>query len=83
MAAAEFSFLMSIPAILGAAVLDVPQVASEGFGVAGLPLLVGFLGAAVSGVLAIRYFVAMLKRQNFYTFAWYCWAIGAVFLLTL
>lgn len=82
-AAAEFSFLMSIPAILGAAVLDVPEVASEGFGVPALPLLVGFVGAAVSGVLAIRYFVAMLKRQNFYSFAWYCWVAGTIFLISL
>ena len=82
-AAAEFSFLMSIPAILGAAVLDIPVVASEGFGVPAVPLVVGFIGAAGSGVLAIRYFVAMLKRQNFHTFAWYCWLAGSVFLLTL
>ena len=81
--AAEFSFLMSIPAILGAAVLDIPVVAAEGFGLPVLPLVVGFVGAAVSGVLAIRYFVAMLKRQNFHTFAWYCWLAGTVFLLTL
>lgn len=82
-AAAEFSFLMSIPAILGAAVLDVPEVAADGFGVPAFPLLVGFVGAAVSGVLAIRYFVAMLKRQNFYSFAWYCWLAGTVFLISL
>lgn len=82
-AAAEFSFLMSIPAILGAAILDVPDVLAEGFGVPALPLLIGFVGAALAGVLAIRYFVAMLKRQNFYSFAWYCWAAGTVFLLTL
>lgn len=81
--AAEFSFLMSIPAILGAAVLDVPVVVSEGFGLPAAALVVGFVGAAVSGVLAIRYFVAMLKRQNFYTFAWYCWLAGTVFLLSL
>lgn len=81
--AAEFSFLMSIPAILGAALLDVPRVASEGFGVPVAALGVGFAAAAISGVLAIRYFVAMLKKQNFYTFAWYCWAIGTVFLLSL
>jgi undecaprenyl-diphosphatase len=82
-AAAEFSFLMSIPAILGAAVLDLPEVLDQGFGVPPVPLLIGFVGAAVSGVLAIRYFVALLKRQNFYSFAYYCLAAGALFLLTL
>lgn len=81
--AAEFSFLMSIPAILGAALLDVPEVVSDGFGVPAIPLIVGFVAAAISGVLAIRYFVALLKRQNFYSFAWYCWAAGTLFLVTL
>ena len=81
--AAEFSFLMSVVAISGAAVLKLPDVATEGFGVGPIPLLIGFLAAAVSGVLAIRFFVALLRRQNFYNFAWYCWIVGALFLLWL
>lgn len=81
--AAEFSFLMSIPAILGAAVLALPDLADEGMTVGGFELLIGFLGAAIAGVLAIRFFVALLKRQNFYSFAWYCWAAGTFFLVYL
>jgi undecaprenyl-diphosphatase len=80
-AAAEFSFLMSIPAILGAAVLKLPDVGTEGMGVGVVPLLVGGIAAGVAGILAISLFVALLKRQNFYTFAYYCWAVGALFLL--
>ncbi|HSK21501.1 MAG TPA: undecaprenyl-diphosphate phosphatase [Longimicrobiales bacterium] len=80
-AAAEFSFLMSIPAILGAAVLKVPDIGTEGMGVGVVPLLVGGIAAGVAGILAISLFVALLKRQNFYTFAYYCWAVGALFLL--
>jgi undecaprenyl-diphosphatase len=83
LAAAEFSFLMSIPAILGAAVLSLPDLAAEGSTVTAVPLIVGFIGAAVAGVLAIRFFVALLKRQNFYSFAWYCWLAGSFFLLYL
>lgn len=82
-AAAEFSFLMSVVAILGAAVQKAPEVAEQGVGVAPLPLAIGFVAAAVSGVLAIRFFVALLKRQNFHSFAWYCWAAGVLFLLHL
>jgi undecaprenyl-diphosphatase len=80
-AAAEFSFLMSIPAILGAAVLKIPDVAAEGTGIGAMPLLVGSLGAGISGILAISLFVALLRRQNFHAFAYYCWAVGALFLL--
>lgn len=78
--AAEFSFLMSVVAILGAAVRSVPEMMEHGLVVEPLPMVIGFVAAAVSGVVAIRFFVEMLKRQNFYAFAWYCWAAGAVFL---
>jgi undecaprenyl pyrophosphate phosphatase UppP len=44
------------------------------------PLLIGGVAAGIAGVLAIRLFVAMLRRQNFHTFAYYCWAVAAVFL---
>lgn len=79
-AAAEFSFLMSVVAITGAAVQKAPEMLAQGVGVAPLPLAVGFVAAALSGVLAIRFFVALLRRQNFYAFSWYCWAAGALFL---
>jgi undecaprenyl-diphosphatase len=80
-AAAEFSFLMSIPAILGAAVLKLRDMGTEGMTVGVTPLLAGSVAAGVSGILAISLFVALLKRQNFYMFAYYCWAAGALFVL--
>jgi undecaprenyl-diphosphatase len=80
-AAAEFSFLMSIPAILGAALLSVPDIGAHGLDIGVAPLLLGGVAAGVSGVLAISLFVALLRRQNFYTFAYYCWLVGAAFLL--
>ena len=80
-AAAEFSFLMSIPAILGAAILKVPDIGANGAGVGAVPMIIGALAAGISGILAISLFVALLKRQNFYSFAYYCWAVGALFLL--
>ncbi|MEX2583038.1 MAG: undecaprenyl-diphosphate phosphatase [Gemmatimonadota bacterium] len=80
-AAAEFSFLMSIPAILGAAVLQVPDALGADLGVSTTALVAGFIAAALSGVLAIRFFVALLRRQNFYVFAYYCWAAAGLFLL--
>lgn len=82
-AAAEFSFLMSIPAILGAAVLALPDLAAGGTQVAALPLAIGFLAAGIAGVLAIRWFVALLAKQNFHVFAYYCWIAGTLFLLTV
>lgn len=79
--AAEFSFLMSIPAIAGAAVLSIPDVAEQGATIGLAPMLVGGIAAALSGILAITLFVALLRRQNFYAFSYYCWAIAALFLV--
>jgi undecaprenyl-diphosphatase len=80
-AAAEFSFLMSIPAIIGAAILKIPDIGADGAGVGAVPMIIGALTAGISGILAISLFVALLKRQNFYSFAYYCWAAGGLFLL--
>ena len=81
-AAAEFSFLMSIPAILGAAVLKLPDLAGDGAQAGGSAILIGGIAAAVSGVLAIRFFVSLLRRRNFHAFAIYCWVAGTLFLVT-
>lgn len=79
--AAAFSFLMAIPVIAGAAVLQLGDLDMAGLGVG--PLVVGGLAAAVTGVLAIRTLVALLARESFHLFAPYCWAVGAGFLLYL
>jgi undecaprenyl-diphosphatase len=82
-AAAEFSFLMSVVAIAGAGLLMVPEAidARETIGVG--PLLIGAIAAMLSGILAIRFFLALLRRQNFHVFSYYCWAAGGLFLLLM
>jgi undecaprenyl-diphosphatase len=79
-AAAEFSFLMSIPAILGAAVMQVPDALREPIPVSMTAMAAGFIAAAVSGIIAIRFFVALLRKQNFHVFAYYVWTVAALFL---
>lgn len=78
--AAEFSFLMSLPAIAGAAILQIPDVGSATFDG---PLLAGFLAALVSGIVAIKSLVWLVRRQGFHHFAWYVWAMGLFFLAYL
>jgi undecaprenyl-diphosphatase len=82
-AAAEFSFLMSVIAIAGAGLLMIPDAMEAGEAIGLMPVLVGGLAAMVSGILAIRFFLALLKRQNFHVFAYYCWAAGGLFLLLM
>lgn len=77
--AAAFSFLMALPAIGGAAVLQVPDLLEHGAGVGGGALMAGASAAAVTGVLAIRTFVAMLRHRSFHQFALYLWIVGLGF----
>lgn len=79
--AAAFSFLMAVPAIAGAAVLQIPDM--QGTQIAVGALMAGSVAAAVTGVLAIRSFVVLLQRQAFHRFSFYLWPLGAGFLLYL
>jgi undecaprenyl-diphosphatase len=75
--AAEYSFLLAIPAIAGAAMLQVPDVAAGAVVDVGLgPLLTGFAAALTSGVLAIRLLVVLLRQGTFHRFAPYCLVLG-------
>ncbi len=81
--AAAFSFLMAIPAIAGAALLQMPDFAAQGLTLSGTALAAGSIVAAITGILAIKGFVALLARKTFHRFAIYCWALGSAFLVYL
>ena len=78
--AAEFSFLMSLPAIAGAAILQVPELGDAALGG---PLVAGFVAALISGIAAIKSLVWLVRRRAFHHFAWYVWAVGLFFLAYL
>ena len=78
-AAARFSFLLAIPAILGAAVLELPDAFgadAEAGGMGPAALAVGALIAGVVGYAALRALLAFLGRGAFAWFAAYCAALG-------
>lgn len=80
--AARFSFLLATPAILGANLLQLWGLARvSGAGEVAPTLLLGFLAAAVSGYLAIRFFLGFLKRRSLHPFSLYCWLLGTLTLL--
>ena len=72
--AARFSFLLSIPAIMGALVLQLSshELNSIDF----IPLIAGFLTAAISGFFALKVLMKIVKRGNLFWFAPYCWIAG-------
>ncbi len=81
--AAEFSFLMSVVAIAGAVVLQIGDIGESVHQVGATALAAGFVSALVSGILAIRLLIWLLRKQTFYVFAYYVWIVGGVFLLYL
>jgi undecaprenyl-diphosphatase len=81
--AAEFSFLMSIPAIIGAVILQIPDMREGADAIGTANLAIGFVAALVSGVVAIKSLVWLLRRQAFHHFAWYAAAVGIAFLIYL
>lgn len=82
---AQFSFLMVIPPILGEALLDIIKAmkGQEVFGgIEPLPLIVGFLAAFISGCLACKLMISIVKRGKLVYFGIYCAIVGAVLLMT-
>ncbi|MEW6616237.1 MAG: undecaprenyl-diphosphatase UppP [Thermodesulfobacteriota bacterium] len=75
--AAKFSFLLSIPAVLGAIVLEIPQASHIQAGEIPAYLL-GTLSAMLTGILAIKFLIRTLKQEKLRYFAYYCWLLGSV-----
>ena len=79
--AVRFSFLLSIPAVLGANILSLKDAFEAGIVWGEVPIyLVGVVTAAVVGYLCIRLLRMIADKGRFGAFAYYCWAVG---LLTL
>ena len=80
--AVRFAFILSMPAILGAGLVEALGVIREGgFSIEPLSLLIGFLAAALCGVLAIRFIQLLIKHNKFYLFGIYCLAASIFALL--
>jgi undecaprenyl-diphosphatase len=80
-AAARFSFLLSIPAILGAGILKLDEL--SGATETPAELVVGTLAAAVSGFLAVSFLIRLLRTRTLWPFIWYRLVAGGLFVLLL
>ena len=78
---AQFSFLMVLPPILGNALLDIIG-GNFGGGVEAVPLIAGFVAAFVTGCLACKFMIEMVKRGKLIWFAAYCAVVGVVAIVT-
>ena len=75
--AVRFAFLLSIPAVLGANILEIADVVESGINPAMIPsYILGVVAAALSGYLCIRLVHMITDKGKFGAFAYYCWAMG-------
>ena len=78
----KFSFLMSIPAIIGAGVLHIPDIVQTGFNNELIfPYIIGTVIAAITGFLAIKFLINVLMKGKLYLFSYYCWAVAAIIII--
>lgn len=77
--ALKFSFLMSIPAVLGANILSITDAVKAGVDWASVPAyLVGMAVALVSGIVSINILKYISAKGKFGGFAYYCWVVGVL-----
>jgi undecaprenyl-diphosphatase len=79
--AARFSFLLSIPAILGAGILKLDEL--SGATETPAELIAGTVAAGVSGFLAVSFLIRLLRTRTLWPFIWYRLVAGGLFVLLL
>jgi len=70
----RFSFLLSIPAIIGATIFEAKSVVWNDFEL--LPVLVGVIMSAILGYFSLKFLVGVVKKRSLKWFSWYCWVLG-------
>jgi undecaprenyl-diphosphatase len=84
--AARYSFLLSVPIFVSAAVYEFLKLAKSGVSFEGLPWLVmlsGVASSAVVGYLCIAWFIKLISKVSLTVFSVYCWVAGTVLLIIL
>ena len=77
--AAKFSFILSIPAILGAAVFQLKDLSGGNVEIGAC--IAGFVVAVISGYFAISVLLKIVREKSLDIFAYYCWIVGIVVLV--
>ena len=75
--AAKFSFILSIPAILGAFILQLKDIGSA-MDANFLPIFLGFIASIIAGYMAIKWMLDLIQNRSLDIFAYYCWLMGII-----
>ncbi len=80
--AVRYAFLISLPSILGAVILEAPDAISAGIegGTLG-PILLGVIVSAVSGFIAIKWMIKLVSKKKLYYFSYYVWIVAIAVLI--
>lgn len=77
--ALKFSFLLSIPAVLGSSIFSLVEAVQRGIDPASVPAyLVGMVAAMISGIISISIFRRIFEKGKFGGFSYYCWVMGVL-----
>ena len=79
--AAEFTFFLAIPVMLGASLLKIVKFGLAFTGLELVILLVGLIVAFVVSVLVIRFLMDFIKKHNFIVFGWYRIVLGVLIVI--
>ena len=79
--AAKFSFLLSIPAILGAQILSIKDMINSGLVIDSITIYATIV-SFITGLLALKLLLSLVHSGRFHLFAPYCWLIGSLVLLS-
>ena len=82
-AAAQFSFILSVPVVLGSGFYELFKAFKAGSAAFTWTILPGVLVAALVGYLAIKFFIRLLNKATTRYFSYYCWALAVIGIIAL
>lgn len=75
--AVKYSFIMSIPAVIGAIVFEIKDIKTEAFGSAAMPgYLLGTVAAAITGYFCLKFMLKFIRSRKYIGFSIYCLLMG-------
>lgn len=76
--AVKYSFIMSIPAIIGAAIVEIPDMKNDIASTSAVYYIVGIIVSAVVGFVCIKTMLVIVRNKKFKYFAYYCAIVGVI-----
>lgn len=77
----KYSFLLSVPAVIGATIMESTLTGSRDLVVGNVDMVALFLGAIISmivGYISLRFLQKVIMKEKFHLFAYYCWIVGLI-----